>query len=175
MQPSHLCEDTLLMEIRHLTINYTAAKKRDRLAKQQLLSHEIEALELQLQTLPTEDIANQLQQKKNDIENIFQEEAQGAFVRAKTKYQTDGERPTRLFCSLEKHNGTQKYIPSLIVTRDDKEVKIDSQKEVEDETVKFYTKLFSNQDDKIKVDKIEDFLEDSNTIPKLTENQQNSM
>ena len=56
-------------------------------------------------------LGDSLQRKKIELEEIYSFEAQGAFVRAKTKYKIDGERPTKLFCSLEKHNGTQKYIP----------------------------------------------------------------
>ena len=36
-------------------------------------------------------------------------------MRARAKYKLDGEKASRLFCSLEKYNGTQKYIPQLIV------------------------------------------------------------
>ena len=51
-------------------------------------------------------------------EKLIAIQTQGAFIRARTKYQVDGEKPTKLFCSMEKHNSVQKYIPKLNVEQD---------------------------------------------------------
>ena len=79
-----------------------------------VLLHEIEALENKVATEDNEEAfkaANaDLQVKKNDLEVINEYQAQGAFIRAKSRYKVEGERPTQLFCSLEKHNAVQKYI-----------------------------------------------------------------
>ena len=82
-----------------------AAKKRERLAQQQLIAHDIEALELLTQTYPDDhEAADRLQTRRTELEEIINVAAQGAYIRARTKHKVDGERPTRLFCSLEKHN-----------------------------------------------------------------------
>ena len=166
--------DTLLMEIRRETICMAAAKKRERLAQQQLIAHDIEALELLTQTFPDDlEAADRLQTRRTEQEEIINVAAQGAYIRARTKHKVDGERPTRLFCSLEKHNGVQKYIPCLKVNRvindEVEEVIITNQEEIKDETVKFYKELYRNHDDKITTN-IEDFLDDSaESLPKLFE------
>ena len=96
---------------------------------------------------------------------IFRLEAEGAAVRARAKYKLDGEKASRLFCSLEKYNGTQKYIPQLIVEENGLKKTLTTQPEVESEAMTFYTNLFSNHDQIITQD-IEQFLGPSaETLP----------
>ena len=56
--------DTLLMEIRRETIAYSALKKRNRIKDEQLLNHDIEILEFNLQQNPIPDL--NLQQELDD-------------------------------------------------------------------------------------------------------------
>ena len=67
-------------------------------------------------------------------------------MRARAKYKLDGEKASRLFCSLEKYNGTQKYIPQLIVEENGLKKNLNNQPEIESASMKFYSKLFSNHD-----------------------------
>ena len=136
--------DTLMMEVRRETILYSAEKKRERLGEEQLLNHDIEVLEHQLQqnAIGDPNIQAELSAKKAALENIYNYQAQGAFIRSRASYKVEGERPTRMFCALEKYNGTQKYVPQLIVTDEDgTETVINDQKEVEEEIHNFYKKL----------------------------------
>ena len=50
-----------------------------------------------------------------NLRQFFQLEAEGAAVRSRAKYNLNGEKPSRMFCALEKYNGTQKFIPQLVV------------------------------------------------------------
>ena len=81
--------DTLLLEIRRETIKFSSAKKRERVGKEQLLQHDIEALENQMQQAGSEadftDLNNSLQIKKQELEEIFSYQAHGAYVRARAK------------------------------------------------------------------------------------------
>ena len=54
--------------------------------------------------------------KKAALETIYNYQAQGAYVRSRANHKVEGERPSRMFCALEKYNGTQKYVPQLIVS-----------------------------------------------------------
>ena len=60
--------DTLLLEIRRESIKYSSAKKRERVFQEQLLRHDIEALENQMHQVTVEDnfqeFNNELQIKK---------------------------------------------------------------------------------------------------------------
>ena len=171
--------DTLLMEIRGATIKYSSHNKKERKAKEQQLLHDIEILESQLQNLQSTDqlLQNELDLKKVALEDSNKTEAEGAFVRSRAKYKLDGEKPSKLFCSLEKHNGVQRYVPQLLVEQaDGREALINEQKSVENEIYKFYKKLFSNKDDLIQSQSIENFLgPSSQSMPKLSEHQKIKM
>ena len=153
--------DTLMMELRRVTILYSAEKKRSRLAEEQILINDIEILEHHLQQNPVyvENIQTELNDKKDALENLYKYQAQGAYVRSRAKYKVEGEKPTRLFCSLEKYNGTQKYVPQIIIAGDNNtEVMVEDQKTIEKEIYKFYKDLFSCKDNFIEIDSIQTFL-----------------
>ena len=170
--------DTLLLEIRGATIKYCAEKKRNRKAKEQLLLSDIEILEKQLYNNSNinEDTLNEINLKRETLENIYKHEAEGAFVRSRVKYKLEGEKPTKMFCALEKHNGMQRYVPQLLVKNENGNEKlINKQSEVEKEIKDYYEDLFSNKDfgDGLS---IETFLgESAASIPKLSESQKNNM
>ena len=174
--------DCLMMEIRRVTIIYSAKKKRERIAEEQLLNHDIEILENRLQEnqIANDNIEVELEEKKAALENIYNYEARGAFIRSRATYKIDGERPTRLFCALEKYNGTQKYVPQLIMTEEDgTENVIHEQKAVEEEICRFYQDLYSCKDHHLEIDSVSEFLghaNNPNNIPnKLAEVEKESM
>ena len=142
--------DVLLMEIRRETISFSGRKKKERQSEELLLIHDIEVLENKLadsQLEATFQTTNaNLQSKKQELEQIYSYQAQGAYVRARSRYKIEGEKPTRLFCSLEKHNAVQKHIPKLIVEKNGQQKEITDQKEIEDEILLYYNDLFSYKD-----------------------------
>ena len=110
-------------------------------------------------------------------EQIYNYQAQGAYVRSRAVYKIEGEKPTKMFCALEKHNGTQKYVPQLIVENNGQEYNITNQKGVEQEIYKFYKHLYKNKDDNIMFDSIDQFIGQDNISDniKLSERQKESM
>ena len=76
-----------------------------------------------------------------ELESIFRLEAEGAAIRARSKYKLDGEKASKLFCSLEKYNGSQKFIPQLVKHINGSKVTLTKQSEVEGEIKHFYQKL----------------------------------
>ena len=92
------------------------------------------------------------------------------------QYKIEGEKPTKMFCALEKHNGMQRYVPQLLVENNDGTEKlINEQSKVEREIFKYYQGLFSNKDF-ANCDSIDAFLGEScNNIPKLSEVQKIDM
>ena len=105
------------------------------------------------------------------MEVINEYQAQGAFIRAKSRYKVEGERPTKLFCSLERHNSVQKYIPKLRVVKDNNEMVLTEQKLVENEIFEYYGDLFSPKNTEL--NEINEFLSEEimQSCPKLSENQ----
>ena len=171
--------DVLLLEIRRETINFSSLKKRERKTQELLLIEEIETIEKEIcKEINDENFKrknNDLQLKKVELEDLNAYQAHGAFVRARAKYQVDGEKPSKLFCSLEKHNAVQKHIPQLKVRKDGEEVSITEQKSIENEIYHFYKDLFSEKPTEIP--EIQEFLgpEISTSCPKLSENQKQKM
>ena len=165
--------DILQLEIRGFTISFSSKKKRDRIAKEVIIAHEIEVLEQKIHACNDDTnfsiINESLQFKKRELEDLYNYQAQGAFIRAKARYKIEGERPSKLFCALEKHNGVQKHIPKLIIEKDGKKTELTEQKTIENEIFFYYKELFTNKD--ISGQEITDFLEGElkDSCPKLTD------
>ena len=139
--------DILLMEIRGVTIAYSSKKKRERKQNEIKIMHDIELLESKIDNeLNNESfkaVNAQLLAKKVELEEIFEFQAQGAYIRARARHKLEGEKPSKLFCSLEKHNSIQKHIPRLVIEQNEQEVVINDQKNIETETFRYYRNLFS--------------------------------
>ena len=169
--------DLLCLEIRGQSIKFATIKSRKEKAEYASLLHNVEYLETKLHSLPDNiQIIQDLQLAKDSLETHHKNEANGAAVRSRAKYYTDGEKPTRLFCSIEKQNGAQKFISSLIIKKNNVDLKIKSQKEVEDHVLGFYKDLYSDHEENRTINSIEDFLGNSiTTLPKLSDTEKKSM
>ena len=80
--------DILQLEVRGYTIKYSSRKKRNRLAQELLLIDEIETLEKEINAsndTSFPQINEKLQSKKEQLENNYSYQAQGAFIRAKAR------------------------------------------------------------------------------------------
>ena len=110
----------------------------------------------------------ELQNKKLELDNIYAFQAQGAFIRARARYQMEREKPSKLFCSLEKHNAIQKHIPKLIVDNNGHKNEVVEQKHIEEEIYSYYKELFAEK--KVCSTDIEAFLtpELARSCPKLS-------
>ena len=151
--------DVLLMEIRHRTIQFSANLKRNREAEEKKLLNDIKLLENNMHTTDNNnDIITELEQKKESLEEIYNYQARGAYIRSRATYKVEGERPTKMFCALEKHNGVQKYVPQLIVeNKEGQESTINSQQSVEEEIFRFYNDLYLNKDYDLEHESIDQF------------------
>ena len=134
--------DILLLEIRRETIYFSSRRKKKRVAEEKLTLHEIETLQKQLMQPSDEatfkDLNEQLHAEKCSLEEIYAYQAQGAYIRARAKYDIEGEKPTKLFCSLEKHNRVQKHISKLIVENTTESSEIVTQESIENEICRYY-------------------------------------
>ena len=83
-----------------------------------------------------------LQDKKQELEDIRQEIMQGVATRARIQWLKEGEKPTRFFCTLEKHNFIEKTIKCIKLK--DSEC-ITDQKKILALVRKFYLDLFSQK------------------------------
>ena len=171
--------EPLLMEIRRVTILYSSLKKRERHAKEALLISDLEILQEEMHKgSEREGLTDEYDRKKSELEEIIKYQANGAFVRSRASNKVEGEKPTKYFCSLEKYNAVQKYVPQLIIRdTDNNEKLINDQKLIETEISSFYRNLFQDKDSMIEIDSVEEFLgpQICHSLPKLSETQRSKM
>ena len=150
--------DTLMMEIRRDTILYASKRKRERIAREQTLNKDLKILNNSIMKGEAdENIETEFEMKKAELEEIIKYQAEGAYIRSRAQYRMDGERPTRLFCSLETYNAVQKYVPQLIVKDNDgNDAIISNQSDVEAEILSYYKELFRSRNEVI-VSTVDDF------------------
>ena len=92
-------------------------------------------------------------------------------LRSKAQYIVKGEKPTKYFCELEKHN----YISKIIckIEKEDGTIICD-QEEILLETKKFYENLYKSKDNTLEDIDLENYMRDTNMM-KITEEESNSI
>ena len=169
-----LLYDMIQLEMRGETIKYSARLKKERNSSTKLLLHQLESLETAAHRQTPEE-KDEISDIKNKLEDIMKVEAEGAAVRARAKYKLEGEKATKMFCSLEKYNGTQKFIPQLIVEDNDGLRTLEQQSDIEEEIRIYYSELYSNHDPATNYD-IEEFLGTSaQYMPRLSNDEASSL
>ena len=163
--------EMLLNDIRNVTISFCSTLKLEREREGKALLKEVENLQkLESSGVQIENIELQLRAAQRNYENFIQQiQLQNTYLKD-VKINKEGEKPTPYLCSLEKNRSAQKYISRLKVNRNDEEVLLTEQGEIESETRDFYLNLFNCRDEIDKVGKIEDFLgTDMHSFKTLTE------
>ena len=118
----------------------------------------------QFQQTPCEEVEKVLNECKADLENFYEEKANGLIVRARARWHQYGEKSTKYFLSLEKRNYTRKHIRKLCLSG----VITKNYKKILDSASEYYKNLYST---KLKVDQsdsLHHFLGNSN-IPRLSQ------
>ena len=159
--------DVLLTEFRGKTISYSTFKKRERTNLENKLTLEIKRLEENVQS---DQILNEIDNKKTELKILRQNKVQGEYIRSRTQWIEEGEKPTNFFCNLENRNFVNKTIPKLIAG--DGTI-IESQKEILNEAKCFYEKLYKKKDCIRNVNLSREL--PFQGIPKLTEDQKKSL
>ena len=111
-----------------------------------------------------EEVEKILDECKADLENFYEEKANGLIVRARARWHEYGEKSTKYFLSLEKRNYTRKHIRKLCLSG----VITKNYKKILDSASEYYKNLYSS---KLKVDhsdSLHHFLGNSN-IPRLSQ------
>lgn len=148
--------ETLLMELRGQSISYGSFKKKQENKFESDLLLEINKLE---QSLNTEKV-DELNVLRNDLNNYREKKLRGHILRSKVQLIEDGEKPSKFFCNLEKHNYLSKVIPKL--EKDTSEV-VTSQSEIIQEIHNYYKDLYSCKDKELLNNDLESEFKNLNT------------
>ena len=159
--------EMLLLRIRGETIKFASYRKKQDKKLEEGLKYEINILE----NSQNPDISDILEQKKKELENLRQKIAVGSAVRARTQWLSEGEKPSKFFCSLEKYNYTEKTIKRIKL---DNAHQIINQKEILQAIQNFYSTLFSEQTNHFPNENLDTLLEGT-SIRKLTTRESNTL
>ena len=128
----------LLLQIRGKTIRYASVLKKKTLQREENLKKEIENMEKNLDSIGL----LQLDLKK-ELETIYKDKLSGIMFKSRAQWLTEGEKPSKYFCSLEKFYYIEKTVKKVLT--DDENV-ITGQKEILNELRKYYKNLFRSRD-----------------------------
>ena len=154
--------DVLLMELRGQSISYCSFKKKQRNTEEKELISKITLIENNLNTNNTEE----LDILKTDLQDIRYEKLKGNMIRSRAEYIDKGERPTKYFCGLEKHNYVSKTMQQL---EKDDGTTIRDQKAILKETELYYKQLYASRDTELENIDLENYI--GHNMKKLTNTQ----
>ena len=158
--------DVLLMELRGQSISYANFKNKQRNNLEKDLINKITYLENNL----NETNYGELDILKTELQDIRQEKLKGNLIRSRAEYIDKGERPTKYFCGLEKHNYISKTMQSL--QKDDGTVLIE-QDAILKETEQFYKNLYSSRDSELEDINLNEYV--GQTMKTITDDQANRL
>ena len=157
--------ETLLLRIRGETIKYSSYVKKQQSILEEQIIEDIKNLENS-----SAPFSETVYHKKEVLENLRTEKMKGHFVRSRTQWATEGEKPTKYFCSLENKNFIEKTVKCLKV----KDTYITEQKQILHEMKAFYSQLYSNRDQELTKPNLNDLFQDID-IRKLTPSEANEL
>lgn len=131
--------------VRNETIKYATKKKKNMNEAESKLKSQIETLTKTLSETQNQDdiemISTNLQQTKQDLEDIIEAKLNGLILRSKANIVENSERNSKYFASLEKKRSEIKTISRLNVGNNT----ITDQREILKEAEAFYKTLYSKQ------------------------------
>ena len=130
--------EMLLLRIRGETIKYASYIKKKMSENEKILISKIQTLE---QANPPN--MELLTITKSELEKLREKSMKGHLIKSRTQWLSQGEKPTKYFCSLEHHNYTEKTVKKVI-KKDRTEVS--DQKHILNELKSYYSNLFKSQD-----------------------------
>ena len=92
-----------------------------------------------------EDLVSQYSAVKKDLQDLDNESLLGQILRSKVIWAEEGEKSSRYFLNLEKHNSELKHLSNVLTSED---AILNEPKEVRAELLKFYKKLYTSPNKK---------------------------
>ena len=157
--------ETILLNIRTMTIPYSSKKKKDRKTREYDLEKQIKTIQNLLgenHNAILEEILHELMTELEELREVYMK---GLLLRAKANWVENGEKPTKYFLNLEKRNYVNKNITKLISQQDQI---LSNQQEILIEVKNYFSNLYENKDVNFEEEELDSLLLDIN-IPKLSE------
>ena len=160
--------DFVKYKIREFSISYSKKRARQVREIEVAVEREYKNLVEKFAENPCEENAVLLDNKKKELEVLYDKQTEGAIIRSRAQWHEYGEKSNKYFLNLEKRNQIKKHIRKLKV---DDEI-ITDPKSIRLEQKKFYENLY---DSKTPVGRmaLQEFTADIN-VPKLSEEDKTS-
>ena len=103
--------------IRGNTIKYSSFKKKQKQQEEEKLEQDIKRLEEEVNCNflnMSEESLNDLENKKERLNEIQREKIEGIMLRSRSRYENLGEKPTQYLFNMEKRNYVSKVINKLV-------------------------------------------------------------
>lgn len=146
--------EMILMRCRMETMNFARKLKNLEQKREKNLLSTIEKLEKSATS------SLELDQVKQELEEIREKNLQGHLIRARQQYLQEYEKPSTYFLSLEKHKYVEKTIKKLV--KQNGEILLD-QKMILNDIKNYYEDLFRNHDNDKNLEKFDEIFADLDT------------
>ena len=133
--------EVLFLRIRGETIKFASALKKRNNERERELEKDIEYIEMSPNLLKSNE--KTLKDKKLELENLREIKVKGELVRSRLQWLTEGERPSKYFCSLDNRNYIDKTIKKVQLPDGSF---VTEQKQVLHHIRNFYSELFNDKE-----------------------------
>lgn len=151
------------IKIKEFTIMYCKDKQRSEKETIGKLEAELKTVEEQLKNNWCKDLEIKRNNLLISVESHFLQKAKAAQIRARAQWVESGEKSTKFFLGLEKHNQTSNSIKSIKVNDE----QITCFENILQEVVNFYTDLYATK--QIRDEVMNDYLDNTNLESTLSE------
>ena len=149
---------------RLFSINYSKELAKTKREREEKLQRNLQIAKAQFEQNPCEEGEKILDDCNAELDNFYEEKANGLIVRARARWHEYGEKSTKYFLSLEKRNYTRKHIRKLCLSG----VITKNYQKILDSSSEYYKKLYRSKLSVSQSDVLDHFLGNAN-IPTLSE------
>ena len=144
--------------VRLFSISYSKELAKTKREREEQLQRKLQIAQTQFEQNSCEEVEKILDECKAELENFYEEKANGLIVRARTRWHEYGEKSTKYFLSLEKRNHTRKHIRKLCLSG----VITKNYQKILDSSSEYYKKLYRSKLSVSQSDVLDQFLGNPN-------------
>ena len=134
--------EMLKMAVRASSIQFASHRQKGRKNKLAALEKKLKSQKDTTPELGWDYTTTHIRNLKSEIEELYAVKVQGAMLRARAKWENHGDKPTKYFLNLEKHNYNKKCIYRLKAKHDKM---ISGRENVLKEMTSFYSNLYKQE------------------------------
>ena len=150
-------------------MTFSKQKAYQRKKRRIFLENRVKTFETKLATSSDEEIIEQYNMAKNELESIYDYITEGIILRSKASWYEHGEKSTQYFLNLEKRNKAKSHLRRIFISENVETTNLD---QIMSSLRSFYSALYKRRSEKSEAECL-DFLGNLN-IPKLSDDDRTS-